>query len=118
MEIVLKYFQSVLYKNYVKSNQNINVTFTFTSFIKYSQALRDKEKATDGRAAMKINEEELEDSEDEGEELLKQVKDRKQSIAKLNMSPQEKDLIKRLSTAGEGQIKILGLIVKPIFVLQ
>ena len=55
---------------------------------------------------MKIDEEELEDSEDEGEELLKQVKDRKQSIAKLNMSPQEKDLMKRLSTAGEGIIKL------------
>ena len=55
---------------------------------------------------MKIDEEELEDSEDEGEELLKQVKDRKQSIAKLNMSPQEKDLMKRLSTAGEGKIKL------------
>ena len=56
-------------------------------------------------AGTKIKEDELEDSEEEGEELLKQVKDRKQSIAKLNMSPQEKDLMKRLSTAGEGKLK-------------
>ena len=53
-------------------------------------------------AATKIDEDELEESEDEGEELLKQVKDRKQSIAKMNISPQERDLMKRLSTAGEG----------------
>ena len=51
----------------------------------------------------------MEDSEDEGEELLKQVKDRKQSIAKLNMSPQEKDLMKRLSTAGEGNLNLIVL---------
>ena len=51
----------------------------------------------------------MEDSEDEGEELLKQVKDRKQSIAKLNMSPQEKDLMKRLSTAGEGSLNLIVL---------
>ena len=51
----------------------------------------------------------MEDSEDEGEELLKQVKDRKQSIAKLNMSPQEKDLMKRLSTAGEGNFNLIVL---------
>ena len=51
----------------------------------------------------------MEDSEDEGEELLKQVKDRKQSIAKLNMSPQEKDLMKRLSTAGEGNLNLIAL---------
>ena len=57
--------------------------------------------------ATKIDEDEMEDREDEGEELLKQVKDRKQSIAKLNMSPQEKDLIKRLSTAGEGNFNLI-----------
>ena len=59
--------------------------------------------------ATKIVEDEMEDSEDEGEELLKQVKDRKQSIAKLNMSPQEKDLMKRLSTAGEGNFNLIVL---------
>ena len=59
--------------------------------------------------ATKIDEDEMEDSEDEGEELLKQVKDRKQSIAKLNMSPQEKDLMKRLSTAGEGNLNLIVL---------
>ena len=61
--------------------------------------------------ATKIDEDEMEDSEDEGEELLKQVKDRKQSIAKLNMSPQEKDLIKRLSTAGEGNFNLIMIYI-------
>ena len=72
--------------------------------MQYSQALRDKDRATDGHglAATKIDEDELEESEDEGEELLKQVKDRKQSIAKMNISPQERDLMKRLSTTEEG----------------
>ena len=46
----------------------------------------------------------MEDSEEEGEELLKQVRDRKQSIAKLNMTPQEKDLLGRLSSGGEGKL--------------
>ena len=58
-------------------------------------------------AATKIDEDELEESEDEGEELLKQVKDRKQSIAKMNISPQERDLMKRLSTAGEGMYELI-----------
>ena len=48
----------------------------------------------------------MEDSEEEGEELLKHVKDRKQSIAKMNMSPQEKDLMQRLSSGGEGTLII------------
>ena len=47
---------------------------------------------------------ELEDSVEEGEELLKQVRDRKQSIAKLNMTPHEKDLLHRLSSGGEGNL--------------
>ena len=44
----------------------------------------------------------LEDSEEEGEELLKPVRARKQSLAKLNISGQEKDLLQRLSSVGEG----------------
>ena len=45
----------------------------------------------------------LDDSEDEGEELLKQVRDRKQSLAKLQISPQEKDLLQILSSGGGGE---------------
>ena len=67
--------------------------------------MRDAEKATGG--SRPPNEkthvgDELSDSEDEGEELLKNVRDRKQSIAKLNISPQEKDLMHRLSSVEEG----------------
>ena len=67
--------------------------------------MRDAEKAPGG--SRPPNEtthvgDELSDSEDEGEELLKNVRDRKQSIAKLNISPQEKDLMHRLSSVEEG----------------
>ena len=78
--------------------------YLFTHNIHF-QALRDAEKATGG--SRPPNEkthvgDELSDSEDEGEELLKNVRDRKQSIAKLNISPQEKDLMHRLSSVEEG----------------
>ena len=68
--------------------------------------MRDAEKTTEaGRPSTgtKNGGVDLEDSEEEGEELLKPVKERKQSVAKLNMSPQEKDLIRRLNEYdGEG----------------
>ena len=78
--------------------------YLFTQNIHF-QALRDAEKAPGG--SRPPNEtthvgDELSDSEDEGEELLKNVRDRKQSIAKLNISPQEKDLMHRLSSVEEG----------------
>ena len=71
----------------------------------FFQALRDTDEATGrGRPLNDIRngENELEDSEEEGEELLKQVKDRKQSVAKLNMNPQEKKLLQRLNSEGDG----------------
>ena len=73
--------------------------------------MRDAEKAPGGSRPANVTThvgDELSDSEDEGEELLKNVRDRKQSIAKLNISPQEKDLIHRLSSVEEGMfIKVL-----------
>ena len=67
--------------------------------------MRDAEKAPGGSRPANVTThvgDELSDSEDEGEELLKNVRDRKQSIAKLNISPQEKDLMHRLSSVEEG----------------
>ena len=67
--------------------------------------MRDAEKAPGGSLPANVTThvgDELSDSEDEGEELLKNVRDRKQSIAKLNISPQEKDLMHRLSSVEEG----------------
>ena len=71
----------------------------------YTQALRDAEKPT-GKGVPSTGSKrggaDSEDSEEEGEELLKNVKDRKQSMAKLNISPKEKELLQRLSEEGEG----------------
>ena len=97
--------------------------YLFTHNIHF-QALRDAEKATGG--SRPPNEkthvgDELSDSEDEGEELLKNVRDRKQSIAKLNISPQEKDLIHRLSSVEEGMfIKVFicsAFFIRMLFLL-
>ena len=86
--------------------------------------MRDAEKAPGG--SRPPNEkthvgDELSDSEDEGEELLKNVRDRKQSIAKLNISPQEKDLIHRLSSVEEGMfIKVLicsAFLIRSLYLL-
>ena len=71
----------------------------------FVQALRDAEKASMAVRPSndtKTDNNGVEDSEEEGEELLKHVKDRKASVAKRNMSPQERDLLHRLSSVEEG----------------
>lgn len=86
--------------------------------------MRDAEKAPGGSRPANVTThvgDELSDSEDEGEELLKNVRDRKQSIAKLNISPQEKDLIHRLSSVEEGMfIKVLicsAFLIRSLYLL-